>query len=98
MLGLVAAVLAFAGLALPLAHALIVKRETVTAAESAALAAADTAVGILSGFPCQAAARVAEANGTDLDACVADGFVVTVRVRSAALGMPVLATATAGPP
>lgn len=77
----------------------LVQRERIVgAADAAALAAADAGSGAVAGTPCVLAARVASANGGRLVQCEVDGAVATVRVAGAALGMPLEATARAGPP
>lgn len=97
-IGLIAALIGLMSLTLPLSAALIAKQRVTGAADAAALAAADIAVGLLPGYPCEAAASVAAGNAGTLSACQIDGLVVTVRV-SATVGLfPVTATATAGPP
>lgn len=78
--------------------ALSVRQAVAGAADAAALAAADVASGLLPGFPCAQAERVAEANGATLEACHVDGLIATVSVGSSVLGIPVTAGATAGPP
>lgn len=83
---------------LPLFMALSVRQEVAGAADAAALAAADVASGLLPGFPCAQAERVAEANGATLRACHVDGLIATVSVGSSVLGITVTAGATAGPP
>lgn len=95
---LVGAVAAVASLSLPLYMALAVRQSVAAAADAAALAAGDVAVGIAGGYPCDVAARVAAANGASLQSCEADGLVMTVSVSRALLGFPVVARATAGPP
>ena len=97
-LAVVAATIVLAGLTLPIGAALAGKQRAVAAADAAALAAADVAVGIVAGFPCQAAASVAQANSARLAACEVDGLVATVHVTSTVAGLPVGASATAGPP
>lgn len=91
--GLVAAM----ALVLPLYSALAVRQAVAGAADAAALAAADTASGLIAGYPCEAAESVAGANGTSLTSCTVDGLVVTVSASRVILGFPVSATATAGP-
>jgi len=92
-LGIVALVLA----ALPLYGALAARHSVVAAADAAALAAADAASGLVPGYPCEIAARVASANGASLDGCALDGLVATVVVGRPLLGFEVVASATAGP-
>ncbi len=55
-------------------------------------------MGVIPGFPCAEAARVAEADGAAIGGCAVDGGVVTVRVSHTVFGFAVTATATAGPP
>ncbi len=95
---IVGAVAALTSLALPLYMGLAVRQSVAAAADAAALAAADVAVGIAAGHPCDAAARAAQANGASLSSCEADGLVVTVSTVRTVLGIPVVASATAGPP
>lgn len=97
-LAIVTAVLLIAGVVLPALAALVVRRAVAGAADAAALAAADTAVGLHPGFPCEVAVRVASANGAALDSCELDGLVVTVQASTSVAGIPVVARATAGPP
>lgn len=97
-LAIVAAIIALTSLALPLYLGLAAKNHTTGAADAAALAAADVAVGIVPGIPCERAAAVATANGVSIDSCDADGLIVTVAVSTTVLGIPVRAVATAGPP
>jgi secretion/DNA translocation related TadE-like protein len=72
-------------------------RRAATAADLAALAAADSASGLLPGIPCEEAARVAAANAALLGDCAIDGQIALVTVKL--LGRwPVHSTARAGPP
>lgn len=91
-------VAALAAASLPLYGALATRQSVVAAADASALAAADAAVGIAAGFPCEVAARVAVGNGASVVTCRTDGLVATVVVARSILGIPVTATATAGPP
>jgi high-affinity K+ transport system ATPase subunit B len=77
---------------------LVTRSSVAGAADAAALAAADTAVGLVAGVPCEQAALVANANHVDLDSCRADGLVLTVSVSRSILGFRVGAITTAGPP
>ncbi len=97
-IALIASVTALTTLALPLYSALATRQAVAAAADAAALAAADVAVGIVPGFPCEQAALVASANGAVLRSCELDGLVATVTVERALLGIPARASATAGPP
>jgi secretion/DNA translocation related TadE-like protein len=98
IVGLAVGLVAITVPAVTAAGALAARQGVTGAADAAALAAADVAVGILPGLPCEAAAEVARANGAALGGCAADGLIVTVTVSRTLLGIPVTATATAGPP
>ncbi|MFZ2964470.1 MAG: Rv3654c family TadE-like protein, partial [Rhodoglobus sp.] len=89
---------ALSAASLPVYGALATRQSVVAAADASALAAADVAVGIAAGFPCEAASRVAVVNGASVVSCRLDGLVATVTVSRWILGIPVTATATAGPP
>ncbi len=95
---LVAAVALVATAAIGLGVGLAARQRVLAAADAAALAAADVASGAAPGDPCRAAAKVAAADGARLDACVADGLVLTVAVGGSVSGIPLTARATAGPP
>jgi hypothetical protein len=95
--GLVAAVVAAALLLLPLAAVLEARQRAVVAAGAAALAGADTALGLVPGTPCTRAAGVARADGAALHRCAQRGVVVRVETRVAVLGFTVGGTAVAGP-
>jgi secretion/DNA translocation related TadE-like protein len=97
-LAVLAAMLALCSLLLPLVGVLSAKQRMSAAADAAALAAADVTVGLAPGVPCAAADRVAAANGAMLAGCEVDGLVVTVAVKATILGLPIEASATAGPP
>ena len=92
-----AVILAFASLSIPLYVVLSAKQLVAGAADAAALAAADVAVGITAGAPCAVAESVASANGASLTACETDGLVVTVRATVDRFGFTVPAVSTAGP-
>ncbi len=98
MVGLIAAIVALTSMALPLYSVLVVRQSVAAAADAAALAAADVAVGRAAGTPCEVAARVAAANGASVTSCELDGLVATVTAARPVLGFAVTATATAGPP
>jgi secretion/DNA translocation related TadE-like protein len=95
---LVGTVAALTSLSVPLYMGLAMRQSVAAAADAAALAAADVAIGIVPGFPCAVAADVAAANGASLSSCVADGLVMTVSASRGILGIPVTSYATAGPP
>jgi secretion/DNA translocation related TadE-like protein len=98
VVGVLAAVMALTLLLAPLAAAHLDRSRAAVAADAAALAAADTAVGIVPGEPCRNAARTAEANGATLTGCRVEGVVVTVAVSRASGPFLATAAATAGPP
>lgn len=95
---IVGALLAVAVLVVPLGAVLATQGRARSVADAAALAAADSAIGLMAGAPCAAAAEVASAGGADLAGCVVDGVIATVRVSIEVGVWPVAATATAGPP
>lgn len=94
---LIAGTLALTMLLVPLYIVLVAKQRVAGAADAAALAAADVAIGIVPGVPCEHASVVAHANGAALSGCRQDGAIVTVRASIIVLGLPVAALATAGP-
>ena len=96
-LGLGLGILAVLMVAVPLFAALGARHAVTGAADAAALAGADAASGLVPGFPCEVAARVALANGAAVEACRVDGLVVTVTVGRAVLGLAVSERASAGP-
>jgi len=97
-IGVLAAMAVLASGVATLAAAVEVKHRVSSAADLAALAAADVASGRRAGAPCPEAERVAEANRAHLSDCSVQGAVVTVTVSSAFLGFGVTSDARAGPP
>jgi secretion/DNA translocation related TadE-like protein len=95
IVGSLAAVL---GMTLPLYMALAVRESVARSADASALAGADVAAGIAPGVPCEVAGVVASANRVSLAGCTVDGLVVTVTTGVSFLGLPLHASATAGPP
>jgi hypothetical protein len=95
---IIGAILLVVAIELPLYIGLSVRQSVIGAADSAALAAADVAVGIVPGVHCEAAEQIVAANGAVLTGCVADGLVVTVSADRSFLGLHLRAVATAGPP
>jgi secretion/DNA translocation related TadE-like protein len=83
---------------LPFALVVPVKHRVKDAADAAALAAADVAVGLVPGVPCELAATVADGNGASVLACRVDGLVATVTTGVTLLGVPISASSSAGPP
>lgn len=78
--------------------ALAQRQRVIAAADAGALAAADTALGIHPGIPCEQAARVVEAHEATLTACEVEGVVATVSASARVAGVLVTAQARAGPP
>lgn len=95
-LAIVGAMVALFSLVLPVAIVLSAKHRVSGAADAAALAAADVAVGFAPGAPCTAAASVGAANGVEIAVCRVDGTAVTVRTTAVVLGFLVRSQATAG--
>jgi secretion/DNA translocation related TadE-like protein len=85
-------------LLVPLFIGLALRASVEGTADASALAAADVASGIFPGSPCEVATTVARGNGASVTACDVDGLVVTVVVKVSFWGIPLVATATAGPP
>jgi secretion/DNA translocation related TadE-like protein len=98
MVGLIATIVALTALVVPLYWALSVRHALAGAADAAALAAADTASGLIAGYPCDNAARLATANDAKIKDCTVDGRIVTVTASRRILGILVTTSATAGPP
>ena len=97
-LAIAGSVVASMVLVVPLYTGLKIRETVSSAADAAALAAADVASGISPGAPCQVASMIAAANRASLDACAVDGLIVTVRASDHFLGITLTSTATAGPP
>ncbi len=97
-IGIVAGLIALSVLLAPVYGVHAARQRAASAADLAALAAADTVRGILPGHPCAAAARTAIANRSAVTACRVEGFVVTVHTEVRVAGFAVSAVATAGPP
>jgi secretion/DNA translocation related TadE-like protein len=77
---------------------LATRQRVIAAADAGALAAADTALGIHPGVPCEQAARVVAAHGATLEGCDVEGVVATVSASARVAGVLVTAQARAGPP
>ena len=97
-LGMVGALIGTVGAVLIVTGAHVEHRRAATAADAAALGAADVASGRVGGSPCAEAQRIAEANGAGLEACSVDGLVVSVAASTGYLGLDARAEARAGPP
>ncbi|WP_440708427.1 Rv3654c family TadE-like protein [Herbiconiux sp. YIM B11900] len=82
----------------PLGAALAGHQRLQGAADSAALAAADTASGRVAGFPCEAAGEVTASLAGSLVGCVVADGLATVVVSGEVGGIPLTASARAGPP
>lgn len=83
---------------LPVAGALIVRHRVGAAADSAALAAADTASGLIPGYPCDSAEDAARLGHVTLVSCALDGMIASVEASSRYLVFDIAARARAGPP
>ncbi|MFS0866717.1 helicase [Microbacterium sp. 179-B 1A2 NHS] len=68
------------------------------AADAAALAAADTASGLVLGVPCEHAAEIARRAEARLETCALSGLVATVEVAAPFGPFSARARARAGPP
>jgi len=69
-----------------------------TAAETAAIAAADVLSGFRTGHPCEVAAQISQLNMVKVVECRIVGFDVNIRVAMKSLGMVHFASARAGQP
>lgn len=95
--GLVAAMIALLAALVPVVVLLGAHGRAGAAADAAALAGADTALGAVAGIPCDTAARIARADGARTVRCRQQGLDVRVDVTVAVLGFPVPGAARAGP-
>lgn len=77
---------------------LAVHQRVVAAADAGALAASDTALGVVPGVPCERADAVVVAHGATLSACELDGVVATVEASATFAGIPIAVRSRAGPP
>lgn len=96
--GVVAACVSATLVAIPIYTGLVTRQNVSNAADSAALAAADVAIGIVPGVPCELAGRAAELNGARLAYCSLDGVIADVTAEASVLGVTVRVRARAGPP
>ncbi|WP_188726387.1 Rv3654c family TadE-like protein [Pseudoclavibacter endophyticus] len=94
---LIAASLAFAIALVQVFAALSAHQRVQAAADAAALAAADTLSGRVSGDPCGRATELATANGASVRSCELDGVEALVVVDLSAGWVTVSAAALAGP-
>lgn len=97
-IGLVLALAVLMSAAAPMGGALAAHQRLQGAADSAALAAADTVSGRVGGLPCEQAAAVASALHETLLECAVTGSEATVTLGSETLGMRMSARSRAGPP
>lgn len=96
--GLLAAVLMASTAAVGTCALLTTKQRVSGAADAAALAAANTASGLVSGAPCDRASEVARLNGARLGSCHVAGLEVIVSAQQILGGLPIAVWARAGPP
>jgi secretion/DNA translocation related TadE-like protein len=94
----VACVAALMSVLLAAAGVLLTHRRAVAAAELAALAGGEVAVGRVAGAACEAADQVASSAGAVIDRCDVDGLVVTVTATVGGGALRSSGTARAGPP
>ena len=97
-LGLVGVTLTLGAGLVAVGGAAVHAQRVAAAADAAALAAADTAAGAVTGEPCTRARQVAAASDARLVHCALDGLVATVEVERSFAAFPVRAAARAGPP
>lgn len=78
--------------------AAVFSQRLASAADAAALAAADTASGLIAGVPCERAAEISAVSMARIESCDVDGLIATVTVGASFGGLAVTASARAGPP
>jgi len=86
------------GSLLPLYIGVAAHRSIASAADAAALAAADASSGAIAGYPCPLATEIAAAYSARVDGCVIDGDTATVSVSGLVLGTRMTVSARAGRP
>ncbi|WP_343886438.1 Rv3654c family TadE-like protein, partial [Subtercola frigoramans] len=96
-LAVIAVLMAVVVLVLAVSTALSEKGQLRADAESAALAAADTASGAVAGFPCENAATASGLGGSEVTACTVEGLIAKVTVTRTIWGVTVTVHARAGP-
>lgn len=96
--GLVAAMIVLLAALVPVVVLLGAHGRAAAAADAAALAGADTALGAVAGIPCDIAGRVALSDGATMVRCRQQGLDVRVDVTVTVLGVVVPGAARAGPP
>ena len=94
--GIVAAMLVLLAGLVPVVVLLGAHERAAAAADAAALAGADTALGVTAGIPCERAGEVARSDGARLLRCRQSGTDVRVDVAVQALGLALPAAALAG--
>ncbi|WP_081689951.1 Rv3654c family TadE-like protein [Leifsonia xyli] len=94
---IVAVVVVVGLLVMAVCGALAAQRRAGVAADLAALAAADIAIGRLPGEPCEVARNIARANGAVVSACAVTEAVAVVTVQVGYAGLVASASARAGP-
>lgn len=99
VLGLGVAVAALAGLlgSQLATFALFSAEKLRVQADQIAVAAADSARGLITGSPCQTADQMATMYMVSLDSCRIVGFDSFIRLRSVVVGIELLASSRAGP-
>lgn len=97
-LSIVACLVLVVGLIVPVAGALLAKQRVASSADAAALAAANTVSGRVTGFACERAEEIGSLTDTEIRECTVTGAVVTVVAASRYLIFDVVARARAGPP
>lgn len=96
-LAVIGATLTVALAALALGSALTTRQRLVAAADAAALAAADTLLGVVPGDPCTRAREVTAAHEVILTGCALAGAEARITVAVSMLGVPISAESRAGP-
>lgn len=76
----------------------VLSQRAAGAADAAALAAADTVTGAITGDACVRAGEAAVANGAVVESCVVSGAIATVAVSVSRGPLTATARARAGPP
>lgn len=97
-IGVLGAVVAVAVAVIPVGSILVAHQQASAAADAAALAAADTTSGRISGYPCEVAAAVATRNRATIAACEVQGLIASVTVVVPGRWGDVSVSARAGPP
>jgi secretion/DNA translocation related TadE-like protein len=97
IVALLGAVLTVTAVLVPVLALLPADQAVQGAADAAALAAADTASGLVPGVPCDMAELAARFNGAHVAGCTVDGLVATVSVSRSAGILTIGSSARAGP-